>query len=188
MDSITLETANLASQSAAIAVVATVDEHLGNILLQMLPFCYVAIPLIILNLYYGRKKAQYQYENNISDVPCTLKKSIKIAVQSIFKYISWIFLSTTLSFAFGIPSLVIIIMAIIYGLEVMSLLNKYSESKGIDIDEVGMLKLLFKFVWSRLTGNFDENFNDVIRQHSEKQKQTRKQPKPKNKQIKEDLH
>ena len=97
-------------------------------------------------------------------------------------------MSTTLSFAFGIPSLVIIIMAIIYGLEVMSLLNKYSESKGIDIDEVGMLKLLFKFVWSRLTGNFDENFNDVIRQHSEKQKQPRKQPKPKNKQIKEDLH
>ena len=84
MDSITLETANLASQSAAIAVVATVDEHLGNILLQMLPFCYVAIPLIILNLYYGRKKAQYQYENNISDVPCTLKKTIKITVQSIF--------------------------------------------------------------------------------------------------------
>ena len=79
-------------------------------------------------------------------------------------------------------------MAIVYGLEVMSLLNKYSESKGIDIDEVGMLKLLFKFVWSRLTGNFDENFDDVIRQHSEKQKQPRKQPKPKSKQIKEDPH
>ena len=77
-------------------------------------------------------------------------------------------------------------MAIVYGLEVMSLLNKYSESKGIDIDEVGMLKLLFKFVWSRLTGNFDENFNDVIRNHSKKQ--PRKQSKPKSKQIKEDPH
>ena len=77
-------------------------------------------------------------------------------------------------------------MAIVYGLEVMSLLNKYSESKGIDIDEVGMLKLLFKFVWSRLTGNFDENFNDVISKHREKQ--PRSQSKPKNKQIKEDSH
>ena len=186
MDSITLETMNLISQSAAVAVITTVDEHLGNIVLQMLPFCYVAIPLIILSLYYDRKKTQYQYENNISDVPYTFKKSIRIAAQSIFKYITWIFLSTSLSFAFGIPSLVIIIMAIIYGLEVMSLLNKYSESKGIDIDEVGMLKLLFKFVWSRITGNFDENFNDVIKKHSEKQ--SRRQSKPKNKQIKEDLH
>lgn len=184
MDSITLETINLVSQSAAVAVITTVDEHLENILLQMLPFCYVAIPLIILNLYYSRKKVQYQYDNNISDVPCTLKESIKISAQSIFKYVSWIFLSTSLSFAFGIPSLIIIIMAIVYGLEVMSLLNKYSESKGIDIDEVGMLKLLFKFVWSRLTGNFDENFNDVIRNHSKKQ--PRKQSKPKSRQIKED--
>ena len=184
MDSNTLETTSLVSQGAAVTVATTMGGYLGGILLEMLPFCYVAIPLIILDLYYGRKKAQYQHENNISNVPCTIQKSIKMTIQKVFNYISWIFLSVSLSSAFGIKSLVIIIMSIIYGLEVMSLLNKYSESKGIDIDEVGMLKLLFKFVWSRLTGNFDENFNDVIRNHSKKQ--PRKQSKPKSKQIKED--
>lgn len=177
MDSNTLETTSLVSQGAAVTVVSTMSEHLGNILLQMLPFCYVAIPLIILDLYYGRKKAKYQYENNISNVPCTLQKSIKMTIQKIFNYISWIFLSTSLSSAFGMPSLVIIIMAIIYGLEVMSLLNKYGESKGVDIDEIGMLKLLFKFIWSRLTGNFDEDFGEVVRKHSDKK--VRKSPKPK---------
>lgn len=176
MDSNTLETTSLVSQGAAVTVVSTMSEHLGNILLQMLPFCYVAIPLIILDLYYGRKKAQYQYENKISNIPCTLQKSIKMTIQKIFNYISWIFLSTSLSSAFGMPSLVIIIMAIIYGLEVMSLLNKYGESKGVDIDEIEILKLLFKFIWSRITGNFDENFDEVVRKHGEKKQ--RKVPKP----------
>lgn len=176
MDSNTLETTSLVSQGAAVTVVSTMSEHLGNILLQMLPFCYVAIPLIILDLYYGRKKAQYQYENKISNIPCTLQKSIKMTIQKIFNYISWIFLSTSLSSAFGMPSLVIIIMAIIYGLEVMSLLNKYGESKGVDIDEIEILKLLFKFIWSRITGNFDENFDEVVRKHGEKKQ--RKVSKP----------
>lgn len=170
MDSNTLDSTSLVSQGAAATVATTMSEHLGGILIEMLPFCYVAIPLIILDLYYGRKKAKYQYENNITSIPCTIQKSIKMTIQKVFNYISWIFLSTSLSAAFGIPSLVFIIMAIIYGLEVLSLLNKYGESKGVDIDEVGMLKLLCKFIWSRITGNFDENFDDVIKQHNEKKK------------------
>lgn len=179
MDTSTFDTTSLVSQGAAITVVSTFSGHMGNILIQMLPFCYVAIPLIILDLYYGRKKAQYKYENNLSNIPCTLQKSIKMTIQKIFNYISWIFLSTSLSLAFGMPSLVFIIMAIIYGLEVLSLLNKYGESKGIDIDEVGMVKLLFKFIWSRITGNM-ETFDDVIRKHEEKRKlkKPHKEPKP----------
>lgn len=168
MDSNTLETTSIVSQGAAVTVVSTISDHLSTMLIDMLPFCYVALPLIILDLYYGRKKAQYQYENKLSDVPCTLQKSIKMTIQKVFNYISWIFLSTSLSTAFGMPSLVFIIMAIIYGLEVMSLLNKYGESKGVDIDEVGMLKLVFKFIWSRITGNFEENFDDVVKKHTEK--------------------
>ena len=98
-----------------------------------------------------------------------------MTVQKIFNYISWIFLSVSLSSAFGIKSLVIIIMSIIYGLEVLSLLNKYAESKGVDIDEVGMLKLLFKFIWSRITGNFDENFDNIIKkQHNINKKKSNK--------------
>lgn len=168
MDSNTFETTSIVSQGAAVTVVSTMSNHLGIMLIDMLPFCYVALPLIILDLHYGRKKAQYQYENKLSDIPCTLQKSFKMTLQKIFNYISWIFLSTSLSTAFNIPSLVYIIMAFIYGLEVMSLLNKYGESKGIDIDEVGMLKLVFKFIWSRITGNFDESFDDVVKKHTEK--------------------
>ena len=175
MESNTLDTTSLVSQGAAATVATTMGMHLGGIFMEMLPFCYVSIPLIILDLYYGRKKAKYQYENNISNVPCTLQRSIKMTVQKIFNYISWIFLSVSLSSAFGIKSLVIIIMSIIYGLEVLSLLNKYSESKGVDIDEVGMLKLLFKFIWSRITGNFDENFDNIIKkQHNINKKKANK--------------
>lgn len=168
MDTNTFDTTSLASQGAAITVASTMSGQMGGILLQMLPFCYVAIPLIILDLYYGRKKAQYRFENKLSETPCTIQKSIKMTIQKIFNYISWIFLSTSLSLAFGIPSLVFLIMAFIYGLEVLSLLNKYGESKGIDIDEVGMIKLVIKFVWARITGNFDENFDEVIKKHNKR--------------------
>ena len=168
MDANTFDTTSLVSQGAAITVVSTMSGQVTNLLLQMLPFCYVAIPLITLDLYYGRKKAQYRYEHKLSNIPCTIQRSIKMTLQKIFNYISWILLSTSISMAFGIPSLVFIIMAVIYGLEVLSLINKYGESKGIDIDEAAMLKLVFKFIWSRITGNFDETFNDVVRKHGDK--------------------
>lgn len=179
MDTNTLDTTSLVSQGAAVTVVSTMSGHIGSMLLQMLPFCYVAIPLITLDLYYGRKKAQYQYENKITNVPCTIQKSIKMTIQKIFNYISWIFLSTSLSIAFEAPSLVVIIMSFIYGLEVLSLLNKYGESKGIDIDEVGMIKLIFKFIWSRITGNSDETFNDIIKKHTNTKTNVRKKTKEK---------
>lgn len=179
MDTNTFDTTSLVSQGAAITVVSTFSGHMGNILMEMLPFCYVAIPLIILDLYYGRKKAQYKYENKLTNIPCTIQRSIKMTLQKIFNYVSWIFLSTSLSMAFGLPSLVYVIMGIIYGLEVLSLLNKYGESKGIDIDEVGMIKLLFKFIWSRITGNV-ETFDDVIKKHEQKKnRKTHKEPIPK---------
>ena len=63
-------------------------------------------------------------------------------------------------------------MTLIYGLEVFSLLNKYGESRGINIDEVGMIKLLFKFIWSRITGNYDEDFSEVVT-HTTKPRKTR---------------
>ena len=178
MDANTFDTTSLVSQGAAITVVSTMSGQVTNLLLQMLPFCYVAIPLITLDLYYGRKKAQYRYEHKLSNIPCTIQRSIKMTLQKIFNYISWILLSTSISMAFGIPSLVFIIMAVIYGLEVLSLINKYGESKGIDIDEAAMLKLVFKFIWSRITGNFDETFNDVVRKHGDKKTKRPINPQP----------
>lgn len=178
MDTNTFDTTSLVSQGAAITVVSTMSGQVTNLLLQMLPFCYVAIPLITLDLYYGRKKAKYRYEHKLSSIPCTIQKSVKMTLQKIFNYISWILLSTSISMAFGIPSLVFIIMAVIYGLEVLSLINKYGESKGIDIDEAAMLKLVFKFIWSRITGNFDETFNDVVRKHGDKKSKRPMNPQP----------
>lgn len=170
MDTNTIDTTSIVSQGAAITVVTSIGGYWGTIITQMMPFCYVAIPLIALDLYYGRKKAKYRYENKLSNVPCTIQKSIKMTLQKIFNYISWIFLSTTLSIAFNVPSIVVIIMTIIYGLEVMSLLNKYCESKGVDIDEIGILKLVFKFIWTRLTGSSEETFDDIITKSSTKKK------------------
>lgn len=168
----TLDSTSLVSQGAAITVVSVINYHLGGILISMLPFCYVAIPLILLDLHYGRKKAKYMYDNGLSNVPCTIQKSVKMTIQKIFNYISWIFLSTSLSMAFDMPSITVIIMTLIYGLEVFSLLNKYGESRGINIDEVGMIKLLFKFIWSRITGNYDEDFGEVVK-HTTKPRKTR---------------
>lgn len=164
MNTTNLDTTSLISQGAAVTIAPAVSAHLSKILIEMLPFCYAGMPLIILDFYYTRKLVK-------------LHESIKMTIQKIFNYISWIFLSVSLSSAFGMPSLVIVIMAIIYGLEVMSLLNKFAESKGIDIDEVGMVKVLFKFIWSRITGNFDETFNDVVKKQRMKKQKTKKKQK-----------
>ena len=167
----TLSTTSMFSQGAAITVASAISTQMDNLLLQMLPFCYAAIPLIIIDIYYGRRDAKYKYKNKLSPIPCTLHNTIMMTTQKILNYISWIFLSVTLSLAFDMPSIVYVIMGIIYGLEVLSLLDRYVESKGIDIDEVGALKLILKFIWSRMTGNFDENFSDIVkRQHDCKRK------------------
>lgn len=163
------DTSSIITQGAAATIAPSVSTYFLEIVVQMLPFCYVAVPLIILDLYYGRRKAHYQYENGLTNQPVTIQKSIKMTLQKVFNYISWIFLSVSLGMAFNMSSLVIIIMAIIYGLEVMSLLNKYCEGKGIDIDEVGMVKLLFKFIWGRITGNNNEKFDDIVKKCVEKQ-------------------
>lgn len=161
-----IDTMSVVTQGTAVTVVSTMSTHITSICTDMLPWFYVAIPLIALDLYYGRMLAKKEYSEGISKEAVTIQKSIKMTVQKIFNYIGWILLSCTLSLAFNAHYIVYIIMGLIYGIEVLSLINKWGRSKGIVVDEIGVLRLFCKYMWTRITGS-NEGFEDVLRRASD---------------------
>ena len=123
----------------------------------MLPWFIAAVPLILIDLRLGRKKARMKGEK------VTINKSVRMTIDKTFSYICWIMLSTTLAMAFDEVSIKFVIMGVIYGLEVISALNSWFITKGINVNEIEMFRILFKFLWKRLTGE-DEELHGVFRE------------------------
>lgn len=116
----------------------------------MLPWFIAAVPLILIDLRLGRKKARMKGEK------VTLNKSVRMTIDKTFSYICWIMLSTTLAMAFDVEAIKYFIMGVIYGLEVISSLNSWFITKNINVDEIEMFRILLKFLWKRLTGEEEE--------------------------------
>lgn len=116
----------------------------------MLPWFIAAVPLILIDLRLGRKKARMKGEK------VTLNKSVRMTIDKTFSYICWIMLSTTLAMAFDAESIKFVIMGVIYGLEVISALNSWFLTKGINVNEIEMFRILAKYLWKKLTGEEEE--------------------------------
>lgn len=81
-------------------------------------------------------------------------------------------LSTSLAIAFNCDSIKYGIMAIIYGLEVWSILRSYLLTKGFEISDVVMCRLLCKLVRNKLTG-MQEDFKTIIKEKESDKNDTR---------------
>lgn len=153
---------NMVTQGTTTAVVS---GYFHSAYLAMLPWFAVSIPLIMIDLRLGRKKA---YKNG-EDV--TLNKSVRMTIDKSFSYICWIMLSTTLSIAFDVECIKYIIMGVIYGLEVWSSFGKWLYvTYDIKVSDVQMLRIGFKLLVNKITGieqDFSEVFKD-IKTYSEK--------------------
>lgn len=166
-----LEENNKANMATQGTTTAFFTAYLHTAYVAMLPWLLVAVPLILLDLKYGRKKAQLKYERTLSDKDkVTLNKSIRMTIDKVFSYICWIMLSITLSIAFEQNLIKYVLMGVIYGLEVWSLFRSYVFIKfGVELSDKSMLRLLLRMIWSKLTG-MNDDFNDIIKDSNEKSK------------------
>lgn len=149
--------ANLAIQGTTATIMSS---YAYNYYIEMLPWMAAAIPLILIDLKLGRAKAKSKGEK------VTIGKSLKMTMDKVFSYLCWMLLSVTLSVAFDAPFVKYVIMACIYGLEVMSSMNSWFISKGLNISEAEMFRLVFKGIYHKVTG-IEEDFNNVINKANE---------------------
>ena len=138
----------MATQGATAAVFST---YFYDAYAAMLPWFIAAVPLIILDLNLGRKKARAKGQD------VTFNKSVRMTIDKSFSYICWIMLSATLSMAFSANWIKYAIMGIVYGLEVVSCVKSWLYYKGYDMDEEEFIKIIVK----KITGI---DFNPVINQ------------------------
>ena len=162
--------ANMVTQGTTTAVFGA---YFHTAYLSMLPWLFAAIPLILIDLNLGRKKAKLRYaKTHKNEDKVTINKSVRMTIDKTFSYICWIMLSTSLAIAFSCDVVKYVIMAIIYGLEVWSILRSYLLTKGFEVSDVDLFRLLCKLVWNKLTG-MQEDFKTIIKEKENDKNDTR---------------
>ena len=135
--------------------------YLNQAYMEMMPWMIAAIPLIIGDMYFGilriRSKKQQFF----------MTKAVSMTINKAFSYLCWILIATSLSIAFEQKAIKFVIMAIVYGNEVISCLRNYMNSNGYDVNEVGMFKLLWKTVVKGGEELADEASGMITRQKKE---------------------
>lgn len=161
---------NMVTQGTTTAVMSS---YFHSAYIAMLPWFFVAIPLIILDLRLGRKKARKIGED------VTINKSIRMTIDKTFSYICWIMLSATLSLAFETASIKFIIMGVIYLLEVWSSFGKWLFcTYDIKVNDAEMLRIAARWLWNKITGmdaDFRKVFNELQEQKEEKRNGKRRE-------------
>lgn len=130
-------------------------QYLYHTYIAVLPWLIPCIPLIILVCKYGRANAETKGEE------VTWCKTIKMAVNKMFNYICWIMIACTLSIAFDCQSITLLIMAVVYGLEVMKCILRFVQSQGYDVNERQALGIFLQLVVKKVTGEtINNNINE----------------------------
>jgi hypothetical protein len=144
--------ANMITQGTTTVVLS---GYYYSVFASMFPFLIVVLPLVTLDIKYGRRKARSRGEE------VTIRKTVRMTLDKVFSYLCWIMLSATLALAFGTIAIKIIIMGIVFGVEVASVISNYLYDKGIEISSASAITLVLRLIWYRITG-MKENFNNII--------------------------
>lgn len=148
----TTSTSTVIAQGGAATIVMT---FVNESLVKMLPFMFVAVALIITDLYFGIRAAKHR------DEEVRMSKAIRRTVGKSFDYICWIIVSASLSVAFNAPAIEWGILAIVMGNEVISIITNYYSTRGLKIS--GLRETLVKW----LGGKLDVDTSDIhIEEHN----------------------
>lgn len=123
------------------------SQYLYQTYVTVLPWLIPCIPLIIIVCKYGRLNAKAKGEE------VTWLKTIKMAINKTFNYICWIMIACTLSIAFDCTAITILIMAIVYGLEVLKCILRFVQSHGHNVSERQAVAIFLQIIIGRITGN-----------------------------------
>jgi hypothetical protein len=114
--------------------------YLTNTIMEMIPWLIAALPLLVGDLYFGVKNVLHHGGK------LRLTKAISMTIDKAFSYVCWILISTTLSVAFSIDALKYIILGFIFFREVVSCFRNYMNSKGYNVNEIELFRLLWRYV------------------------------------------
>lgn len=130
-------------------------QYLHATYIAVLPWLIPCVPLIILVCKYGRINANAKGEE------VTWCKTIKMAINKVINYVCWIMISCTLSIAFDCKSITYVIMALVYGIELMKCILRYVQSQGYNVSERQALILFLKIILQKIT-NSEVNTEELI--------------------------
>jgi hypothetical protein len=125
---------NLTQGGTAVVLYA----YLYNTYMDMLPWLIAALPLLIGDLYFGVKNLLHHHQK------VSITKAFAMTIDKGFSYVCWVLISTTLSNAFHVDAIKYLILAFIYLREVISCFRNYMNSKGYDVNEVELFRLLWR--------------------------------------------
>ena len=106
--------------------------------LRMIPYAVPGVMLIILDLFFGIKAAEYRGER------VRFSTAIRRTMTKLFSYICWIILASTLALSFDQKWLEWLVLGLVYANEFASIVGNYLETKGLQLSLEGFYKWLFK--------------------------------------------
>lgn len=132
-----MDSENLSNNLVQGGTTICLTAYLQSVYMEMIPWLVAAVPLLIGDLYFGVRRVVAHREK----VRCL--KAVSMTIDKAFSYVCWVLISTTLSVAFGQDIIKYVILAFIYFREVVSCFRNYMNSKGYDVNEVELFRLLW---------------------------------------------
>lgn len=138
--------------------------------LRMIPYAVPGVMLIILDLFFGIKAAEYRGER------VRFSTAIRRTMTKLFSYICWIILASTLALSFDQKWLEWLVLGLVYANEFASIVGNYLETKGLQLSLEGFYKWLFKNAGHHVGVEVtDEDADSIIKPRDNKGRFIKKQ-------------
>lgn len=128
-----ISTGAVVAQGGATAVAIAFFQ---NTLLNMIPYAFVALVLVLVDLYFGIKAARHRGE------AVRTSRAVRRTVGKLFEYSCWLLLTETLAVAFGAKWIEWVILGIVVGVELLSVINNYLEIHDKKIVGFNIFKII----------------------------------------------
>lgn len=120
-------------------VTATALVFFSDSLTKMIPYSFVALPLILLDLDFGVKAARHRGEK------IRTSTAIRKTLNKICEYVCWIVVASTAALAFDKPWIEWLILGLVFGNEFLSVVGNYFETKDIEFSLIALFRWVFKW-------------------------------------------
>lgn len=118
------------------SVATTAVIFLQEAILQMIPFFFIALVLILVDLYFGIKAARKRKEQ------IRASRALRRTVGKTFEYVCWVIVASSLSVAFETRVIEWVVLGIVMGNELLSVLTNYFEIHGYKISGLNIFKIV----------------------------------------------
>ncbi len=139
-----------AVMSSGITVTAVVFFRDATI--AMLPFLFVAIPLVGLDLNFGIKAARHRGEK------VRFSRAFRRTFGKMMEYVAWVVFSATASLAFGAKWIEWAVMGAVFINELASVIGNYAETKDVEISWAYLWNKVLRLIGAKAgvdTGDID---------------------------------